>query len=305
MAVPTTAPIAAPPPPGWRTRLAERGVDRSLWLLLPGLVFVLVLFVYPFLYGLQLSLRPLEGGGMFADYRRFFSDPFYRDTIWKTLRLAIPAVLINVVVAVPLAYWMRDRARGRHVITAILVFPITLGTVLLTKGLLNFLGPRGWLNRTLLELGIVDQPVQLVQNYWGVLIALIVSDFPFVFLLMLSYAAGIDPSYERAAATLGAGAWERFRRVILPMLAPGLAITTCLAFVLAFGVFPSAILVGQPAGSTRTIGVAAYREGFQQFDFPMASAIAMIMAAVELIVILTLLGVRARRYPTTGSGRKG
>lgn len=299
MAAPATAAR-----PELRRRLAERGLDRGMWLLAPGLLFVCALFVYPFLYGLQLSLRPQEGGAL-ADYGRFFGDAFYRDTIWKTLRLAIPAVLINVVLAVPLAYWMRDRARGRRVIATILIFPITLGTVLLTKGLLNFLGPGGWLNRALLELGLLDQPVQLVQNYWGVLIALVVSDFPFVFLLMLSYAAGIDPVYERAAAVLGAGPWQRFRKVIFPLLAPGLAITACLAFVLAFGVFPSAILLGEPSGTTRTMGVAAYREALQQFDYPMASVVAMVMAAVELVVILAILALRARLYPYAGTGRKG
>jgi len=285
-------------------RLAERGVDWTLLLLLPALAFAVGLFVYPMLYGLRLSLDPLKGS-TFANYRRFFEDSFYRDTIWFTIRIAVPALLINVLLALPLAYRMRYAARGRRLVTIILIFPLTLGSVLLGKGLLNFLSGTGWLNRTLISLGIVDVPVQLIHNYLGVLIAVVVADFPFVFLLLLSYASGIDPTYERAAAVFGASAWQRFRLITLPLLAPGLAITASLAFVLGFGVFPSAILLGQPDGATRTMGVAAYSEAFQQFNFPMATTIALLMAAIELIVIVLVLALRARLAPTVATGIKG
>ena len=285
-------------------RLAERGIDFRLALLLPAVVFAIGLFIYPFLYGLQLSLSPQEGG-VTANYRRFFVDPFFRDTVWLTFRIAVPGMLINILVALPLALGMRGMVKGRQWVTTLLLFPLTLGTVLLSKGLLNFLGTSGWMNRTLQALGVVDGPVQLVHNYWGVLFAVIVADFPFVFLLLLSYAAGIDAVYERAAAVFGAGPWQRFRQITLPLLAPGLAITASLAFVLGFGVFPSALLVGDPLGSTRTMGVMAYREGFQQFDFPMASAVALLMAAIELIVIVAVLALRAKFVPTVGTGRKG
>ncbi|MFD0535547.1 ABC transporter permease [Actinomadura luteofluorescens] len=124
---------------------------------------------------------------------------------------------------------------------------MTLGTVLVADGLLRYLGPKGWFNRVLLDLGVVDEPVRLVYNYWGVLFSLLITGFPFAFLLVLAYMSGIDPTLERAAATLGAGPWQRMRRIVLPLLAPGLATTFVLAFVLAFSVFPSANLVGEPS----------------------------------------------------------
>ena len=90
---------------------------------------------------------------------------------------------------------------------------------------------------------------------------------------------GIDPSLEQAAATLGAGPRARFRHIFLPLLLPGLAITFCLTFVQDFSVFPSAVLLGAPAGPTRVISIAAYQAAFEQYDYSMASAIAMIMGA--------------------------
>jgi len=277
-------------------------VDRQLALLIPAVLFVVLLFLYPFLYGLQLSFAPAKGGPL-ASYVSFFSDPYQRNTIWLTLRLALPAALINVLASVPIAYRMRGNFRGKRLLTIILVVPITLGTVLTAQGLLNFLGPAGWFNKVLTSVGLLSSPAHLVQNYWGVLFSLIITGFPFAFLLILSYLSGIDPTLEQAAATLGADWKQRFRWITLPLLAPGLATTFCLAFVLAFSVFPSAVLVGNPAGETRVLSLAAYQAAYEVYDYSLASAIAMVMGAVELIVIGLVLLWRSRLYAGSTGGK--
>src|SRR5665213_1431152 len=231
-----------------RHRLRERGLDGVTLLVLPGVLFVLALFVYPFLYGLFLSFTP-KRGGVLANYATFFSNPFLYETVWTTLVIAVPVTVLNVVLSVPVALRVR-LMRNPRLLTTVLVIPITLGTVLVAEGLLTYLGPRGWLNRVLLEFGLVSDPVRLVHNYWGVMLSLIITGFPFTFLLTLSYVTGIDPALEQAGAVLGARRRERFRRILLPLLAPGLTITLALAFVQAFTVFPSAILLGAPAGPT-------------------------------------------------------
>jgi putative spermidine/putrescine transport system permease protein len=286
-----------------RRRLRERGFDSVTLLVLPGVVFVLALFVYPFLYGLVLSFQPKEGGWL-ANYQKFFSDPFLYDTIYLTLQIAVPVTLLNTVLSVPVALRVRLMKRQK-LLTTILVIPITLGTVMVAEGLLTYLGPRGWLNRFLLEVGIADSPVRLVHNYWGVMLSLVINGFPFTFLLTLSYVTGIDPSLEQAGAMLGARARQRFVRILLPLLAPGLAITLALAFVQAFTVFPSAVLLGAPAGPTRVISIVAYQAAFEQYDYPLASAIAMLMAGVQVIIIVALLGARTLVFRGPASSGKG
>lgn len=283
-------------------RLAEKGVDRTLWLLVPGAIFVAALFLYPVLYGLQLSFQPKDGGGPFGNYVKFFSDSYLRDTIWITLKLGLPAALINVLASIPIAFQLRGRFRGKRTITTLLVVPITLGTVLTAQGLIEYLGRAGWFNRILMTLG-ADEPVRLVHNYWGVLFSLIITGFPFAFLLTLSYLSGIDPSLEQAAATLGASRRDRFRHITLPLLAPGLAITFCLTFVLAFSVFPSAIMVGEPSGETHVMSIAAYEAAFRDFDYSLGAAIAMLMALVMLAVIGLVLIWRATLYRGATGGK--
>lgn len=286
-----------------RLRLARRGIDGVTLLVVPSVLFVLALFIYPFLYGLALSFAPKEGGWL-ANYEKFFSDRFYYDTIWKTLRLAVPVTIINVMLSIPIALRVR-LMRHQRVLTTILVLPITLGTVLVADGLLTYLGPRGWLNRLVLDSGLSTSPVHLVHNYWGVVLALIVSIFPFTFLLTLSSLTGIDPSLEGAASTLGATPRARFRHIVLPLLAPGLAINFCLSFVQAFSVFPSAVLLGDPAGTTRVISIAAYTAAFEQYDYSLASAIAMIMGAVQLVVVAAILACRGFFYRGSAAAAKG
>lgn len=291
--------------PSLRHRLAERGLDPLLLLIVPALLFVLALFVYPFVYGLNLSFHPLKAASGFANYAKFFADPYLYQTIQTTMGIALPATLINVLSAVPIAYLLRQPFRGKRLLSAILVIPVTLGTVFVAEGLLTFLGPIGWFNRTLMAFHLIGSPIRLIHNYWGVLLSLVITGFPFAFLLVQSYISGIDPSLERAAAMLGAGPRQRFQRMIFPLLLPGLAIAFCLNFVLSFSVFPSAVLLGVPAGETRVISIAAYQAAFEQYDYSMASAIAMLMAGTEFIVVAIVLGLRSLVYRGPTSGGKG
>ena len=101
-------------------RMAARGMDGLTLLVAPAAIFLFAVFVYPFLYGLVLSFQPKDGGALFANYTKFFGDPFLYDTIAKTLWLAIPVTLLNLLLAVPIAMRVRLMRRQR-LLTTILV----------------------------------------------------------------------------------------------------------------------------------------------------------------------------------------
>ena len=276
---------------------------RVVALLVPSVAYLLAMFVFPFAYGVLLSLRPKGGGVSLANYVAFFLDPWQARTIWVTASIAVPNTLLTVLLALIVAYAMRRGIWLERTITTALVLPIALGTVLVAEGINGFYGPKGWLTQALLALGLAE-PTRLTHNYTGVMLALFVQHFPFCFLMLLGYISGIDPALEASARVLGAGPWAVFRRVMWPLIAPGVAIAGALVFVMNFGVFPSAVLVGQPAGATRTIAIAAYQEAFEHYDMPMASAIAVVMGVCQLAGLAVILFLR-RRMAGTGVATMG
>jgi putative spermidine/putrescine transport system permease protein len=126
---------------------------------------------------------------------------------------------------------------------------------------------------------------------------------PFMALLLLAGLQVIPGEIYEAAKVDGATMWQRFRKITLPLLAPGLAITFCLSFVMAYSVFPSANLVGDPSNETRVISIAAYHAAREEYDYPMGSAIAMIMAAVMLLVIGLVMAWRGTLYRGATGGK--
>ena len=286
--------------------MRHRGV---LLLVAPSVLYLLAMFVYPFLYGVVLSVRPgkVAAPVSLANYVGFFGDAWQLRTLAVTASIAVPNTLVTVVLALIVAYTMRRGIWAERTITALLVLPIALGTVLVAEGINGFYGPKGWLTQAIQLVGLPDPP-RLTHNYTGVMIALFVQHFPFCFLMLLGYISGIDPALEASARVLGARPWTVFRRVMWPLIAPGAAIAFALVFVMNFGVFPSAVLVGQPAGATRTIAIAAYQQAFEHYDMSMASAIAVVMGLCQLLGLAIVLGLRGRLaatgVATVGAGKR-
>jgi putative spermidine/putrescine transport system permease protein len=286
-----------------RHRLAERGVDWSLLLLAPAVAVIAALFLYPFIYGISISFQPQSGGGAFANYRNFFSDSYEAGSILKTLRLALPVALVSVGLAAPLAYQCRRDFRGRKMITLVVMLPITFGSILIAQGMPRVFSPYGWGNLLLKDIGL--GPADLLYNYWGTFIAAVLTTLPLAFLMMMGFFGGIDRSLEHAAATLGAGRAARFRRIILPLAAPGILTAFMLALVESFAIFPSAILVGQPDNQTHVLTIPIYQAASQNSDYTQASAIAIVLTAIELLILGLVVFVRGRLFKGPATGGRG
>lgn len=296
------APGAAPRTRSVRARLAEHGIDRMLLLMVPAVAIIALLFVYPFVYGLLISFSPLKGGA-FANYHDFFADPFLRQTIWYTVRLAIPIAGVALLISVPLAYRLRRDFRGKRVITLIFLLPVTLGSVVLSEGMTTIFGPNGWFNLVLGEVGL--GPATVLYGYWGTFVAAVLGVVPLMLLLLIGFFGGIDPALEDAAATLGASRAVRFWRVLFPLVLPGLITALSLGLVESFAIFPSAVLVGEPNGSTHVLSIPIYQAAQQRFDYSAASADATIMILVEIVVLGVLTFIRSRLYRGAAVGGKG
>ncbi len=276
------------------SRQRPRIAWSAIWLSLPALVVVLALFIYPFIYGLNLSLQNADGSGpTLVNYTTFFSDPAQVSTILITFQVALPVTLFTLAVCIPLAYVMRQGIRLERLITILLILPMTLGTVMIAQAMERYFGPVGWFNEILMGLHVIASPLNMLHNWLGVEIGLFILGFPFVFLLLLGYMSAINPDLERASRMLGANAWQTFWRVLFPLSLPGIMVAFCLNFVANFGVFATDELVGDPAGTTHVLSIAAY-DAFSNNDWPQATAIALIMGVLELLVVVLILWLRNR-----------
>ena len=295
-------PSARPPRPRLRHRLAARGVDWTLLLVVPALAVLAALFLYPFVYGVLISVQP-RTGGMFSNFTTFFTNHYQFSSVSRTLRLAIPVAVCSVGFAAPIAYQARRDFRGRKIITLLMMLPMTFGSILIAQGMTRVFAPYGWFNLALKAVGL-PQP-DLLYNYWGTFIAAFLTSVPFSFLMMMGFFGGIDPSLENAAATLGASRASRFWRVVLPLAMPGILTAFMLALVEAFAIFPSAILVGQPDNDTHVLTIPIYQAAAQRADYSQASAIAIVLTVIELVVLGLMLLLRAMLYRGPAGGGKG
>lgn len=274
----------------------SRWTKEITYFLLPAILFFLLVFIYPFIYGVYLSFTDGSGSFTFSNYIKFFTDMWEFRTVWVTFKIAMPVTLLSMIAAIPLAYYMRFGLKYEKLVTFFLVLPTTLGMVLVAQGMLTYMGPRGWLNQFLMAINLIEEPVQLIHNYWGVFISLLIQNFPFAFLLLVGYVSGIDRNLEKASLMLGASKMQTFWKIMFPMMMPGVVISFCITFASNFSVFSSAILLGAPSGPTRTMAYASYQWAYEKYNQNFGVTIAVIMVIVQLIVIGALLLMRNKMY---------
>jgi len=285
---------------------AGAGRRIILLMLLPALLFLVFLFIYPFFFAIYMSFteRGAEGFTL-ANYIRFFTDQWESRVIGVTLSISLPVTLLCVITAVPFAYFMRSGLKHEKIVTFFLIIPITLGTVLISQGMRTFYGTKGWFSQFLIGTGILSEPLKLVPYNPGVILSLFIQGFPFAFLMLLGYTSGINPDLEKAAMMLGASKRQTFWKIMFPLMAPGIAIAFCLNFVMSFSLFPSAVMLGQPAGATRVIAYAAWQWTYEKYNANMGSAICVIMAVIEISIISVVLIWRSRMYKGASIVGKG
>jgi putative spermidine/putrescine transport system permease protein len=276
--------------------IGERRNQDVVLLLVPALAFVLLVFIFPFLYGLYLSLTLKDGSFTLKHFIKFFTDAWELRTIWITLGISMPVTLGSTALAIPLAYYMRHGLKYEKLVTFFLIMPTTLGMVLVAEGMITYLGPNGWFNRLLVAIGVTKEPLQLTHNYIGVVTSLFLQNFPMGFLLLLGYISGINPDLETAARMLGANRTQIFWKILFPLMAPGVAIAFCINFTASFSVFPSAIMLGAPSGPTRVMAFAAYQWSYEKYNENFGSMISIVMVIVQLIIVAIVLAWRQRLY---------
>ena len=288
-----------------RRRGLPQGLRTSL-LLAPALAVVLLLFgggivmgvlasfgYQPFLPGRELSLDA---------YRGLLDDVEVRRSLILTFRIALVSTLVSAVLAVGAALLLRGTRRGRR--AALLVFQLNLPVPHLVgaAAMLLLLGQSGLVSRLLFAVGLVDAPsgAPVLTNDaigWAIMAEYVWKEVPFIGVVVLAALSGGVGDLEDAARSLGAGAWSRFRFVVLPHITPAVVSTSIIVFAFTFGSYEVPLLLGQPFPAT--LPVVAF-QAYSDTDLtarPRAMAIAVLITCLVVLVVLayTVLTERVLR----------
>ena len=186
----------------------------------------------------------------------------------------------------PTAWFIARTRLRRDALLLLVVLPWLVSVVVRTYGWIVLLGNRGLINALLTMSGATDRPVQLMFNTGGVLIGLVHVFCPFVVLTVLGSLSAIDPAMEEAGTSLGAGPLALFCRVLLPLSLPGAISGLTLVYLMSAGAIVTPLLLG--GIGDQMLGSQIYAEVFEQFDFPKASVMAVLLALSSLVVVVPL-----------------
>ena len=259
-----------------------------VFILLPLILFLIQSFYYVEDGNIvhQLTLR---------NYERFFAGRGFVPVFFNTILLCLGVAAITVLFGYPIAYLLASlRGRRKYVMMVVFVVPLMMSYIIKIYAIRAILGGNGFLNRILLYLGVVDEPLTfLIFNLKAVLVTLSIILLPFAVLPIFIALERIPRSVVDASADLGASAFRSFRDIVWPLSVQGTIVGATFVFVLALGDFITPQMVGGMSGFT--FGRIIYSQFGFAFNWPFGAALSVILLVVVLVAIVgTGLITRAR-----------
>jgi len=258
---------------------------RQPWILLSPaltaitlLLFIPLLFIVVYSFWLRTAVGGVEVTFSTENWEQALTDPFYRYILFSTLRIAIITTLFCAILGYPAAYFIARAKGNRTILLLLLMLPFWISYIIRTMSWINILGVSGAVNTSLLSLGIVTEPVQMLYNEATVILGLVHFLLPFMVLNVYVSVEGIDRSLEDAACSLGATRLEAFREVTLPLSLPGLAAGGLLCFVLAAGTYITPLILGGPRDAM--FANLVFEAIITQLNWPLGSALSLLLLVV-------------------------
>ncbi|MFY8153478.1 MAG: ABC transporter permease [Hyphomicrobiales bacterium] len=229
------------------------------------------------------------------NYVKFFTDSYYLTVLARTVRVAVMCTIACLVMGFPLAYVLaRTQSRFKNLLIIAVVLPLFVGNAVRAAGWMTAFGSKGALNASLMGMGLIDQPLEIMYTENAVLIGIIAVNLPFMVLTLQSVIEGIPRNVEEAAFSLGAGPAAMFRRVLWPLALPGILAGTILTFILAMNAYATPVLLGGP--KFQMMGPLVYGQFAQQNNWPFGGAISFILMTATILLTVAADLIVQRRY---------
>lgn len=285
---------------------------RSLTVAVPYL-WLLALFLIPFLTVFKLSFSELriamppyaplyemiDGAYLqitlhLENYKLLFEDDLYIKSYLSSLKIATISTFLTLLVGYPIAYGMA-RAPRTHRLTLVMLVILPFWTSFLIRvyAWIGILKPEGFLNMFLMWLGVIDEPMVILHTDVAVYIGIVYSYLPFMILPLYANLEKMDHSLLEAASDLGCTPIKAFWKITIPLSMPGIIAGSFLVFIPAVGEFVIPDLLG--GSSTLMIGKTLWAEFFNNRDWPLSSAVAVILLLMLVVPIVWFQKFQARR----------
>jgi len=276
-------------------------------------VWSLIFFLAPFLIVLKISLSqvmlgqpPYEptfdsleelrakfGQLSFANYAYFFSYPLYWKAYLSSVWIALVSTLVALLVGYPIAYGMaRAPTTLRPTLLMLVILPFWTSFLLRVYAWIGILKNNGLINNFLMWLGVIDEPLVMLQTDFAIYVGIVYSYLPFMVLPLYASLEKLDRTLLEAAADLGSPPLRSFWRITFPLSLPGVIAGAMLVFIPAVGEFVIPDLLG--GTGTLMIGKTLWDEFFHNRDWPMASTVAIILLLILVVPIVFFQNSQAK-----------
>ena len=283
--------------------MSRRQVLLALLWLWSGFFFVL-----PLLIVLKISIAEARLGvppytaffdaannitATFDNYRRLVEDSLYLKAYIGSLKTALVSTVIALLIGYPMAYAIaRAPEHRRGLLLTLVMLPFWTSFLVRIYAWIGLLRPTGVINNALLAMGLIDEPLRLINTNGAVYLGIVYAYLPFMVLPLYARLEKLDPALLEAARDLGATPWRAFRAVTLPLSMPGIIAGCLLVFIPAVGEFVIPELLGGP--NALMIGRVLWNEFFTNRDWPVASAVTVVLLILLVAPIVWVQRLQAR-----------
>ena len=260
--------------------VVKSALPPALW---PAIGFLAVLYVLPL--GQVLPLSVVEPTPGIDNYVRLATTPLYALVLENTFEISLVVAAICLVLGYPTAYLLATcRPQARSILLVFVMVPFFTSILVRTYSWIFILGWKGIINTTLLAGGVIDEPLELLYNRFGVIVGMVHVLLPYMILILFSVMRGIDRRLVAAAASLSAAPFTAFRRVYLPLSLPGIGSGFLLVLVLALAFFITPAMLGGPK-DLMIANVIAYQIGVLKWGFASALAVVLLVVSIAFLVV--------------------
>ena len=297
--------------------LHRLGLDGRTAVIAVPYLWLLMFFLVPFVIVLKISFsdaqismppyqpllhwvseKALQIQLNFGNFAFLVEDNLYWKAYLNSIWVAGVSTLLCLLIGYPMAYAIaRSQSSTRNILLLLVILPFWTSFLLRVYAWIGILKNNGLINNMLMALGVIDQPIQMLQTDFAVYVGIVYSYLPFMILPLYANLEKLDLTLLEAAADLGCRPWKSFLKVTLPLSLPGIIAGCLLVFIPAVGEFVIPALLGDPG--MLMIGKVLWTEFFNNRDWPVASAVAI---ALLLFLVIPIMFFQRAQDAEAGGG---